>query len=125
MNAILKSCSHTRQELDRNAIFPVVLLQMIATEIISKTAKPLSPHPTQLNPNSNWVNFRGAWVTNMVLLVFLRMFFTIIPGISTEIAWTLTNVLFLFVSAAIIEIFLISVGSLHNVPLAYWHTFRC
>ncbi|KAI3661024.1 hypothetical protein MP638_004059 [Amoeboaphelidium occidentale] len=69
---------------------------MIATEIISKTAKPLSPHPTQLNPNSNWVNFRGAWVTNMVLLVFLRMFFTIIPGISTEIAWTLTNVLFLF-----------------------------
>jgi hypothetical protein len=125
MNAILKSCSHTRQELDRNAIFPVVLLQMIATEIISKTAKPLSPHPTQLNPNSNWVNFRGAWVTNMVLLVFLRMFFTIIPGISTEIAWTLTNVLFLFVSAVIIEIFLISVGSLHNVPLAYWHTFRC
>jgi len=68
--------------------------EMITTEIISKT-KPADPYPSQVNQNSNWVNFRGAWITNFILLAFLRAFMSVIPGISTEIAWTLTNILYL------------------------------
>eukprot|EP00158_Paraphelidium_tribonemae_P002826 Partr_v1_DN25707_c0_g1_i3_m74490 putative S. cerevisiae len=62
--------------------------------IIDK-AKPISHHPSQPNMNSSWVNLRGAWVTNFIILVALRIGASVIPGLSTEMAWTVTNVVYL------------------------------
>ncbi|KAL1920514.1 uncharacterized protein VTP21DRAFT_891 [Calcarisporiella thermophila] len=39
----------------------------------------------------SWVNYKGAWVTTIILIICLKAFFGIIPGISPEASWTLTN----------------------------------
>jgi len=36
----------------------------------------------------------GMWITNILIIVILKTSFTIIPGISSEVAWTLTNVVY-------------------------------
>ncbi|KAJ1531302.1 hypothetical protein HK405_001250 [Cladochytrium tenue] len=46
------------------------------------------------NPNSAWLNLRGSWVTNVCVLVLLRVGLAIVPGISSEAAWTLTNLIY-------------------------------
>ncbi|KAL1925642.1 uncharacterized protein VTP21DRAFT_525 [Calcarisporiella thermophila] len=43
---------------------------------------------------SAWVNYKGAWITIILLILGLRAFFGIIPRISSEIGWTLTNLTF-------------------------------
>lgn len=45
----------------------------------------------QGNPNVDWLNFRGTWLTNVLIVVVLRVLFAAVPGISNEAAWTLTN----------------------------------
>ncbi|KAJ1985148.1 sphingolipid homeostasis protein orm1 [Dimargaris verticillata] len=44
-----------------------------------------------VNPNSQWVNHRGAWVSHIVYIIFLKYMFGIVPWISNEMVWTLTN----------------------------------
>ncbi|EPZ35108.1 ORMDL domain-containing protein [Rozella allomycis CSF55] len=44
------------------------------------------------NPNSEWTTHRGTWITNVVIVVLLKLFFSSIPGISAEASWTLLNV---------------------------------
>ena len=44
------------------------------------------------NPNTNWLNLRGTWLTNVLLVVAFRAVFALIPGVSREVCWTLTNV---------------------------------
>jgi hypothetical protein len=66
------------------------------SDLISK-AHAIDPHPSQQNPNSSWVNNRGAWVTNFVLYVLLRIGFSVVPYISKEWAWTASNVVYLIV----------------------------
>jgi len=34
------------------------------------------------------------WITNILIIIILKTAFTIIPGISTEVSWTLTNVVY-------------------------------
>ncbi|TPX58089.1 hypothetical protein PhCBS80983_g03403 [Powellomyces hirtus] len=46
---------------------------------------------SQTNPNSTWVNLRGSWLTNLLVMVLIRLGAAIVPGISTEASWTLTN----------------------------------
>ncbi|KAI8812774.1 ORMDL family, partial [Cladochytrium replicatum] len=36
----------------------------------------------------------GSWITNLVMIVVLRFMFSIVPGLSTEAAWTLMNVVY-------------------------------
>ncbi|KAK9767401.1 sphingolipid homeostasis protein orm1 [Basidiobolus ranarum] len=45
----------------------------------------------QTNLNSSWVNYKGIWIFNFILIVALKILFGIIPGISSEASWTLTN----------------------------------
>ncbi|KAJ9079698.1 sphingolipid homeostasis protein orm1 [Entomophthora muscae] len=45
----------------------------------------------QVNWNSSWTNYRGAWSANLILIVILKILFSSIPSISKELSWTLTN----------------------------------
>ncbi|KAJ3185844.1 hypothetical protein HDU85_001213 [Gaertneriomyces sp. JEL0708] len=47
-----------------------------------------------INPNSHWVNLRGSWTTNLVILLLIRCTMAIVPGISSEASWTLTNLVY-------------------------------
>ncbi|XTI85547.1 Orm1 type endoplasmic reticulum protein [Cenococcum geophilum] len=48
------------------------------------------------NLNANWVNAKGAWVIHFVLIVLAKILFDIIPGVSQETSWTLTNISYMF-----------------------------
>ena len=50
-----------------------------------------SPRNTLVNPNAEWLNFRGTWVTSVLLTVALGLLFSAVPGMTREMAWTLTN----------------------------------
>ena len=56
---------------------------------------PLAPatrfNPSAPNPNANWQNKKGTWLTNLVIIWTIRLMFAVIPGISKELSWTLTN----------------------------------
>lgn len=43
------------------------------------------------NINANWVNSKGAWVIHVVIIVLLKVVYDLIPGVSQELSWTLTN----------------------------------
>lgn len=38
----------------------------------------------------------GAWTIHFVLIVALKIFYDIIPGVSQETSWTLTNISYMF-----------------------------
>ncbi|CDH57818.1 protein orm1 [Lichtheimia corymbifera JMRC:FSU:9682] len=46
------------------------------------------------NFNSSWVNYKGAWSTTIFVIVLLKTLYSIIPFISPEASWTLTNLTF-------------------------------
>ncbi|KAJ5905314.1 Protein ORM1 [Penicillium subrubescens] len=48
------------------------------------------------NLNANWVNAKGAWTIHFVLIAALKILFDIIPGVSQETSWTLTNISYMF-----------------------------
>ncbi|KAL8725985.1 MAG: hypothetical protein Q9181_006213, partial [Wetmoreana brouardii] len=48
------------------------------------------------NLNANWVNAKGAWAIHIVLIVALKIFFSIIPGIKRDTSWILTNITYMF-----------------------------
>ncbi|EGE02046.1 unfolded protein response protein Orm1 [Trichophyton equinum CBS 127.97] len=48
------------------------------------------------NLNANWVNAKGAWTIHFVLIIALKIFYDIIPGVSQETSWTLTNISYMF-----------------------------
>jgi hypothetical protein len=47
---------------------------------------------TPQNLNANWINSRGTWITNFLIASALKFGFAIVPGVSAEASWTLTNV---------------------------------
>jgi len=48
------------------------------------------------NLNSQWVNAKGAWTIHFVLILGLKILFDIVPGVTQEISWTLTNIIYMF-----------------------------
>ncbi|KAF2739721.1 Orm1 type endoplasmic reticulum protein [Polyplosphaeria fusca] len=48
------------------------------------------------NLNAQWVNAKGAWVIHFVLIVLAKILFDIMPGVSQETSWTLTNISYMF-----------------------------
>ncbi|CAG8932468.1 unnamed protein product [Penicillium salamii] len=48
------------------------------------------------NLNANWVNAKGAWTIHFVCIAALKIFYDIIPGVSQETSWTLTNISYMF-----------------------------
>ncbi|KAF2258033.1 Orm1 type endoplasmic reticulum protein [Lojkania enalia] len=56
----------------------------------------LSDQSALPNLNAQWVNAKGAWVIHFVLIVLAKILFDIIPGVSQETSWTLTNISYMF-----------------------------
>lgn len=43
------------------------------------------------NMNATWVDQRGAWIIHVVVIILLKLFFNLFPGVTAEWSWTLTN----------------------------------
>ncbi|KAI9805634.1 MAG: hypothetical protein M1833_005126 [Piccolia ochrophora] len=48
------------------------------------------------NLNADWVNSKGAWTIHIVLILCLKILYDIVPGVSQETSWTLTNMSYMF-----------------------------
>ncbi|KAF5358963.1 hypothetical protein D9758_004904 [Tetrapyrgos nigripes] len=53
---------------------------------------------TYVNNNANWVNAKGAWLIHVVLICVGKIIIDTMPGMSTQISWTLVNLLYLALS---------------------------
>ena len=45
-----------------------------------------------LDVNATLIDQHGAWAIHLVVIILLRLFFSIFPGVSTVWSWTLTNI---------------------------------
>ncbi|KAI9780648.1 MAG: sphingolipid homeostasis protein orm1 [Geoglossum umbratile] len=61
-----------------------------------ETIEQLSDQSALPNLNAEWVNAKGAWTIHIVLIICLKIFYDIIPGVSQETSWTLTNISYMF-----------------------------
>lgn len=43
------------------------------------------------NMNATWVDQRGAWLIHLVIIALLKLFYNLLPGITVQWSWTLTN----------------------------------
>ncbi|KAI8970389.1 ORMDL family-domain-containing protein [Mycotypha africana] len=50
--------------------------------------------PNQLNYTTNWMSYKGAWITTVFVAVAIKVLYSLIPFISSETSWTLTNLTF-------------------------------
>jgi hypothetical protein len=71
------------------------------------------------NPNADWLNFRGTWVTNVLIAVALKGLFACVPGMTNELAWTLTNLTYNIVSPS--TVLIVTVVYFFLFPLALRH----
>jgi hypothetical protein len=51
------------------------------------------------NPNTSWLSLRGTWLTNVLIVVVLKVAFSLVPGMTPEVSWTLTNLTYNIVPA--------------------------
>ncbi|ROT41117.1 Orm1 type endoplasmic reticulum protein [Sodiomyces alkalinus F11] len=61
----------------------------------AETLEQISDQAVVPNLNANWVNAKGAWTIHLVLIAGLKIFYDIIPGVSQESSWTLTNITYM------------------------------
>ncbi|KAK9782639.1 hypothetical protein AB5N19_09218 [Seiridium cardinale] len=68
-------------------------------QIYSEPQEPieqLSDQSALPNLNAQWVNAKGAWTIHFVLILILKILYDVIPGVSQETSWTLTNISYMF-----------------------------
>ncbi|KAF2719663.1 Orm1 type endoplasmic reticulum protein [Polychaeton citri CBS 116435] len=56
----------------------------------------MSDQSVQVNLNAQWMNAKGAWLIHIILIVLLKILYDIIPSISQQTSWTLTNISYMF-----------------------------
>lgn len=52
------------------------------------------------NLNATWVNHKGAWTIHIVIIILLKIIYDLVPGVSQELSWTLTN--FTYVAGSLV-----------------------
>lgn len=89
------------------------------------------------NPNSTWLSLRGTWLTNILIAAVLKIAFSILPGVTPEISWTLTNLtynivksfIYIILSYLILLFLLLNPSFLPVIlllfALAFGYPFRC
>lgn len=64
------------------------------------------------NPNSTWLSLRGTWLTNILIAMVLKIAFSILPGVTPEISWTLTNLTYNIVRLVVVVVIVMLLISL-------------
>lgn len=53
------------------------------------------------NPNVEWLQSKGSWLIHFYVVVFGKLLFSIIPGVSPEASWTMANLFYNMVKTKI------------------------
>ncbi|KAI9810425.1 MAG: hypothetical protein M1826_003615 [Phylliscum demangeonii] len=62
----------------------------------AESIEQLSDQAALPNLNADWVNAKGAWTIHIVLIISLKILYDILPGVSSQMSWTLTNISYMF-----------------------------
>jgi len=46
------------------------------------------------NRNLDWLQTKGSWIIHIYVVVFGKLLFSVLPGISSEASWTLANLFY-------------------------------
>lgn len=63
----------------------------IIRQVQTETIEEQSDQAALPNHNTSWINYKGAWIIHFVLIAVAKIIFDLVPGISQELSWTLTN----------------------------------
>ena len=63
----------------------------ILHQVQQETIEEQSDQSALPNHNTSWVNYKGAWVIHFVLIAVAKITFDLIPGMTQDLSWTLTN----------------------------------
>ncbi|PWN42934.1 ORMDL-domain-containing protein [Ceraceosorus guamensis] len=71
---------------------------LVHVEKIQLSPVELLDQSAGFNPNAEWVNYKGAWVIHVVLIIAGKILVECIPGISQDISWTIVNLGYIIIS---------------------------
>jgi len=60
-------------------------------EELKETIDEVLDQEVYTNRNAEWVNSKGAWLMHIVLILGGKLLFDLIPGVTQDLSWTLTN----------------------------------
>ena len=46
------------------------------------------------NRNLDWLQTKGSWIIHVYVVVFGKLLFSVLPGITSEASWTLANLFY-------------------------------
>lgn len=64
----------------------------IIAHVEPETVEERSDQSSLPNLNASWVNNKGAWTIHIVIIALLKIIYDLVPGVSQELSWTLTNI---------------------------------
>ncbi|CAO1624252.1 unnamed protein product [Parajaminaea phylloscopi] len=64
---------------------------IVVVKKIEQSQEEILDQSAGFNPNADWVNYKGAWVIHVVLVLFGKILLDVIPGIPQDINWTIVN----------------------------------
>lgn len=64
---------------------------LVSVTRVEETAEELIDQSTGFNANADWVNYKGAWVIHVVLILLAKILLDVIPAMQQDTSWTLVN----------------------------------
>ncbi|PWN53152.1 Orm1 type endoplasmic reticulum protein [Violaceomyces palustris] len=64
---------------------------IVTVERVEQSHEELLDQSAGFNANADWVNYKGAWVIHIVLILIAKILIDVIPGMEQDISWTLVN----------------------------------
>ncbi|KAG8947298.1 hypothetical protein FRC04_010874 [Tulasnella sp. 424] len=71
---------------------------LLKVEEIRESVDDVLDQSMYANVNQEWVNRKGAWLIHIVLILGGKLLFDLIPGVTQNISWTMTNIAYMLLS---------------------------
>lgn len=64
---------------------------LVLVEKIEPSHEEMLDQSAGYNYNAEWVNYKGAWVIHVVLILFGKILIDVVPGMGQDASWTIVN----------------------------------
>ncbi|UZJ55096.1 hypothetical protein CBS101457_004416 [Exobasidium rhododendri] len=71
---------------------------IVVVEKIEQSHEELLDQSAGFNANADWVNYKGAWVIHVVLIMLGKILVDVVPGMEQDTSWTIVNVGYIAIS---------------------------
>lgn len=64
---------------------------LVSVTRVEETHEEMLDQSAGFNANADWVNYKGAWVIHVVLIIVAKILLDVIPAMQQDTSWTLVN----------------------------------